>query len=294
MSAPLNSHHATAEPIPSVFISSETRGTAAAYHGIMLLRLPLLRLLALTALLGWKGGASAAELPATTDLRPVMKEWDLGPRSQGRRPTCSVFTFTGGLEFALSKARQKGARLSVDYVNWAANQERKQPRDGGFFSDMWKGFARHGVCREEEMPYGKKFDAERKPDEKAAATAKETMALGLSGHWIKKWNVRTGLSEDEFASIKQTLHAGWPVCGGFRWPKKEAWKDGILQMSAPEEVFDGHSVLLVGYRDDPAQPGGGVFLIRDSGSGEDRAMPYGYARDFMNDALWIGLAQTPP
>ncbi|WP_035604803.1 C1 family peptidase [Haloferula sp. BvORR071] len=255
------------------------------------LRNSRLLVLTLSLLLGWSAGAGASELPAKADLRPVLKTWDLGPRRQGSRPTCSVFTFTGGLEFALGKARKKGARLSVDYVNWAANQERKQARDGGFFSDMWKGFARHGVCAEDEMPYGRKFDAERNPDEKAAASAGETMALGLSEHWLKKWNPKTGLSADEFASIKQTLNSGWPVCGGFRWPKEAAWKDGVLQTCGAEDVFDGHSVLLVGYHDDPAQPGGGVFLIRDSGSGEDRAMPYGYAQSFMNDALWIGLAE---
>ena len=251
----------------------------------------LLCSLAVAVLPGWIAGAGAAELPAEADLRPVMKEWKLGTRFQGDRPTCSVFTFTGGLEFALGKARAKGVRLSVDYVNWAANQEREKARDGGFFSDMWKGFARHGVCAEDEMPYGKKFDAKRRPDEKAAAAAKPTMALGISDHWIKKWNPQTGLSEGEFASIKETLNAGWPVCGGFRWPNQAAWKDGVLQLCGPEEVFDGHSVLLVGYRDDSAQPGGGVFLIRDSGSGEDRAMPYRYAKSFMNDALWIGWAQ---
>lgn len=257
------------------------------------MRLPhsLLYLLLLPALLGLITGARASGLPAEADLRPQMKEWHLEPRDQGKRPTCSVFTFTGGLEFALGKARKKGARLSVDYVNWAANQERKQARDGGFFSDMWKGFARHGVCAEDEMPYGKKFDVKRKPDEKAAASAQGTMALGLSEHWLKKWNPKTGLSGDEFASIKQTLSSGWPVCGGFRWPNEASWKEGVLEMRTPDEVFDGHSVLLVGYRDDPGQPGGGVFIIRDSGSGEDRAMPYGYAQAFMNDALWIGLGQ---
>ena len=258
---------------------------------MILLRTSLLRFATVAVLLGWMAGARAAELPAEADLRPVMKAWDLGPRSQGKRPTCSVFTFTGGLEFALGKARKKGERLSVDYVNWAANQEREKARDGGFFSDMWKGFARHGVCAEDEMPYGKKFDAERNPDEKAAGSAKGTMALELSDNWIKKWNPKTGLSEGEFASIKETLNAGWPVCGGFRWPNHAAWKDGVLQVCGEEDVFDGHSVLLVGYRDDSAQPGGGVFLIRDSGSGEDRAMPYGYAKSFMNDALWIGCGK---
>ena len=62
----------------------------------------------------------------------------------------------------------------------------------------------------------------------------------------------------------------------------------VLQMVPAAEVFDGHSVLLVGFKDDPAQPGGGVFLIRNSGGGvHDGSMPYQYACAYVNDAAWI-------
>jgi len=60
-------------------------------------------------------------------------------------------------------------------------------------------------------------------------------------------------------------------------------------------VFDGHSVLIVGYRDDAQQPGGGLFLVRNSGGdGSDGALSYAYVQDYMNDAAWIGgEAETP-
>ena len=89
------------------------------------------------------------------------------------------------------------------------------------------------------------------------------------------------------------LASGWPVAAGLRWPKRERWVNGVLQSATPEEVFDGHSVLLCGYREEAAQPGGGVFLIRNSGGPRrDLALSFGHARDFMNDAVWIGPA--PP
>jgi len=85
------------------------------------------------------------------------------------------------------------------------------------------------------------------------------------------------------------LRERWPVCGGFLWPKQAAWVDGVLQMAARENVRDGHSVLLVGFRDDPAQPGGGVFLVRNTSHGpRDAAMSYEYVRAYMNDAAWVG------
>ncbi len=38
----------------------------------------------------------------------------------------------------------------------------------------------------------------------------------------------------------------------------------------------------------PGQPGGGVFLIRNSGKGEhDAAISYEYMRAYMNDAAWV-------
>jgi hypothetical protein len=256
---------------------------------------------ALTVLgIGLLAGPTAAEeiaatnstalrpLSATIDLRPKFEAWGLKPRSQGSRPTCSVFTFTGALEFGVASAQQGGERLSVEFLNWAANQTGRGARDGGFFSDMWDGFASHGICAEKAMPYQAEFSSTNLPSLEAQAAAKTKLALELQLHWIKKWNVNTGLSNDEFSGIKQTLDAGWPVCGGFRWPKQDQWKDEVLQMCPPEEVFDGHSVLLVGYRDEANQPGGGVFIFRNTNrGGRDGFMPYAYAQAYMNDGVWI-------
>jgi hypothetical protein len=153
---------------------------------------------------------------------------------------------------------------------------------------LWKGFERYGICSEADMPYQATLDPGRAPSAAAMADAKTRLGLGLRLHWIKEWNVNTGLTEDQFAQIKRTLSQGWPVCGGFRWPKQEQWKDEVLQMCAANAVRDGHSVLLVGYRADPVTPGSGVFLFRNtSNHGRDGAMPYAYAREFMNDAAFV-------
>lgn len=226
-------------------------------------------------------------LPAAVDLRPKFEAWQLSPRRQGARPTCSVFTYIGALEFAAASQTHHGELFSVDFLNWAANQTRQNRRDGGFFSDFERGFARFGVCREDLMPYTSKFEPARKPEAAAQMDAQQKLDLGLRAHWIKRWNPTTGLSDAELVRLKKTLAAGWPVCGGFRWPQRERWQAGVLQMCPPDQVFDGHSLLLVGYRDG-AKPDEGVLLFRNSdGPSRDGQMPYEYARAYMNDALWI-------
>jgi hypothetical protein len=195
---------------------------------------------------------------------------------------------TGAIEYALASQHRAGTVLSVEFLNWASNEARTNTRDGGFFAELWAGFERHGICAETNLPYQKNFDAGFRPDERVLALAQEAVKAQLRLEWIKPWNVTTGLTEAQLQAIKRTLTRGWPVCGGLRWPKHASWKQNVLQMVPPAEVFDGHSVLLVGFKDDPAQPGGGVLLIRNSGAGpSDGALPYDYVRAYLNDAAWI-------
>ena len=237
---------------------------------------------------------AAAELPSVIDLRPVFHNWGLARRPQGGRGTCSVFTVVGGLEYALANQTRRGTPLSVEFLNWASNLATTNQADGGFFSDLWAGYQAHGICAETELPYRPAFDPALQPDPAAREAARIRRDAGLRWHWIKPWDVNTGLTDAEFTAIKRTLAAQWPVCGGFRWPKREQWTAGVLAMVPPEAVFDGHSVLLVGYRDDATAPGGGVFLIRNSGGGEpDAALSYAYVRAYMNDAGWIESGPAP-
>jgi hypothetical protein len=79
-----------------------------------------------------------------------------------------------------------------------------------------------------------------------------------------------------------------PVCSGLRWPKNPHWKNEVLQMCPPDAVFDGHCVLITGYQQDPAQPGGGTFSFYNSNLPDKSCrMPWEYALAYMNDAMWI-------
>jgi hypothetical protein len=237
--------------------------------------------------------APERKLPPSADLRLRFHEWKLEPRRQGGRGTCSVFTVAGALEYAVAAGRKSGMRLSVEFLNWAGHKAAHRTADGGFFSELWQGYAEFGICAEDDLPYQTHYDPDLQPPDAALERARGLQQLGLHMEWIKEWDPHTGITDEQLTAIKRTLHNGWPVCGGFRWPKKAHWQQDVLQLCPPEEVFDGHSVLLIGYRDDAAQPGGGLFLIRNSGgNGSDGWLPYDYMRAYMNDALWIESRAT--
>jgi hypothetical protein len=209
-----------------------------------------------------------------------------------------VFTVVGALEFTRAKyGRQKG-HLSVEYANWAKNQVTSASTDGGFFHNIWRGVRSHGICDENLYSYKEKFDASAEPNEAARKNASEFLNLPITIRWIKRWNPKTGLEDSQFLEIKNALYAGWPVCAGLRWPHKAVRDENGVLLSVPEnEVYDGHSILFVGYQDDERIEGGGYFILRNTNNPRrNEKMSYRYARNYTNDALFFPLPEQaiPP
>ena len=104
------------------------------------------------------------------------------------------------------------------------------------------------------------------------------------------------MSEGELAGIKQAIANHHPVACGMRWPKSMKGSE-IPAVPPKSEVFDGHSIALVGYHDNSRRTGGGVFYFRNSNGPTwgDRgygAVSYAYVRAYANDAIW--LKEGPP
>jgi hypothetical protein len=190
--------------------------------------------------------AKHASLPHRVDLRPRMKAWKLEVVAQHNRNTCGVHTFTRALEWAVSKQLGHGTPLSDEYTNWACNQvvanTGPQAQDRGqFFEHLWMGTCRYGYCPGNQMPWREGFDAGYEPSEKASQSAKRSQPFRVFWHDIGG----PGVADDEVVrEIKTVLAFGSPVLAG-----------------------SPHNVLIVGYVDDKANPGGGRFLIADSGTG---------------------------
>jgi hypothetical protein len=221
---------------------------------------------------GTQDAKQATKLPKSVDLRPQLKTWGLQPRSQEARNTCSVFVTTAALEFAVSKHFRRGTPLSVEYLNWACNQVIKNQTEdrGQFFHDLLKGYEEHGICLDVNMPYQKKFDPKLKPSEKAIQKGKEIRGLELQVHWINPWKPQPGLTDDHLREIKAVLAKGYPVAAG-----------------------SSHSRLIVGYVDDARQPGGGLFLTKDSGAAAYNTITFEFAKERVGDVFWVEAPTKP-
>jgi hypothetical protein len=174
-------------------------------------------------------------------------------------------------------------------LNWASHQTNGRKIDGSFFSDALAGLRQFGICTENLLPYASDFDPSLSPP----ATAREDALTrrDVSAFWIKEWDVTTGLNEAQLLAVRRRLAEGHPVAVGLRWPKTARYVAGhCLVQPPPADVFDGHSIVLVGYTDDPPQAGSGTFLFRNSSGlaweeGGYARFSYDYARAYANDAV---------
>ncbi len=208
----------------------------------------------------------SANLPASVDLRGEFAQWGLEQRRQGRRGTCSVFATVEALEFAASRAAGHGERLSVEFANWAANAATGRGDDGDFFHNIIRGIQTHGICTESAMPYERKFSAANVPSAQATEEASRFLKSNrVEFHWIRPWDRKPGLNEADLWHIKSVLAHGSPVSAG-----------------------SYHSILFVGYEDDPTIPGGGRFLVADSNLVE-RELTYEAAKQRMCDLFWVSI-----
>ena len=235
--------------------------------------------------------AQSPPLPSQVSLVGDFGELGLAPRRQGSRDTCSVFAITAlaGFEYAKGSPAPH-VPLSEEFLIWAANKACGKKHEQAMFYEAVHGLNTFGICSEELMPYADRYDAERKPSAEALADAK-----GRSGRWrvqwIRRWDVQRALGDAELRAIKGALASGHPVACGLRWPKALRGHE-LLDVPGAEQVFDGHSIAIVGYEDDARKNGGGVFLFRNSdgarwGDHGYGVMSYAYSRAYANDALWL-------
>src|SRR5215213_6739771 len=231
------------------------------------------------------------------DLREEAKALGVyATRAQGDRNTCSVFAMSFLLDFMYAKHfNLKNADYSEEFLNLASNLAIGQKSDGGFFDAIDMGYQKYGDVGEAVAPYKVSFDPNLTYPAGTMSTA-ASLAPRLKPHFIKEWDVNTGLLPSQLLGIIFQLKQGRPVAAGLRWPKEGKFKTdtvlGVTMMTAPApaDVFDGHSIAFVGYKVSDNFPGGGYLVFRNSwGSGFMEEgygyMSFDYANKYTNDAV---------
>jgi hypothetical protein len=237
---------------------------------------------------------AAQPLPAKVDLTSEYERLGIPPQAQGNRDVCSLFAITGVADFESARYSPGQPRLSEEFLIWAAKAATGKTREQSMFYEAVYGLNMRGICDQALMPYVASSDAERQPSPKAMGDARQR-TVRWQEHWIRRWDVTRPMSAGQFLGLKRALADGHPVACGLRWPKTLKGS-ALLSDSPPGGVFDGHSIVLTGYTDDPSLPGGGAFRFRNSfgpkwGEHGYGTMSYAYVRKYANDAIWLGYGK---
>jgi hypothetical protein len=244
------------------------------------------------------------------DLRTEIDNFGLPVRDQGARNTCSVFAVTFLHEYMWSKYNQKLGKnvsnfdFSEEYLNFVSNYVMKEWTDGGFFDELNAGYQKGGIIGESYVPYKPTFIPYSPASQAVFGPASSNLKNGrLWSVFYKKWNVNTGLMPQQLTELTSALKKGIPVAAGLRWAKpgkfaiEEVSGIPLIKMVGANDVYDGHSIVFVGYKKSKDFPGGGYLIFRNSwgtGFGEQGYgyMSFEYASAYTNDLLAYPLICT--
>lgn len=228
------------------------------------------------------------------DLRPKIEQYGIEVQDQGNRNTCSVFALDFVQEFAAAKSTgRRNTHFSEEYLNYAGNLANGQFVDGGFFADLNNGYKFYGHIPYRDLPYSDPM-AGNVNGKAADLTGEGAKAKRFTGVFLKDWDNTHGPTQAEMDAACKELDKGNPVAAGFLWPDTTKTKtvDGVdMMIKVPRsDVFDGHSVALVGYRKGAQFPGGGYFIFRNSWGKDwgDKGygyMAFDYLKSYANDMI---------
>jgi hypothetical protein len=219
-------------------------------------------------------------LVMAADLRPQIELRGLDVRSQGARPTCTIFATAFLIEYmqTLGSGRVAHRHASVEYLNWAANQATGKADDGGYFADVVAGYQAWGMVPEEGWEYGERWSSAYQPTEELKQQG--VAARSLTATMLRANDGTYGLSDEVVAQVVASLDAGIPVAAGFRFSTQMSTVtingnvaiDAMVKM----DTLWAHSMALVGYRRGTPAQGGGYFVVRNSGGPDNGDHGYMY------------------
>lgn len=185
-------------------------------------------------------------------------------RNQGSRPTCVAFAVAAALEAKLvAEGEEAALDLSEQFLYWAAKDADGDNAAGTWISQACQCIEdRRGVCREQTWPYNATpipgDEGQGPPPKHAIAEARTFSAHALRLNEREPGDLKRALNED----CNHIMFA----CFTFPFWEESPFSDtGDLPMPLPDEQDDGaHAICIYGYRESRTDPGGGVFLFKNS------------------------------
>jgi hypothetical protein len=231
---------------------------------------------------------------SSVDMRPTIDRLDISIREQTHN-NCAVYGMTFLYEYMYrTRLLSDLSDLSEEYLRYAtfelAQSEISHVSGGDNFGRLDIGYQLYGICDENLVPQSSY--PVTGIDSHIIEEGKNWIRLSPS--FIKKWDANTGATVNQIGSTIDYLDNNIPVATGLRWPNNLTTTaiNGLNVIDIPDvsDVFDGHVVCIVGYQRDPDFPGGGIFIIRNSGgitwqNNGYGYLPFGYLRHYANDLI---------
>jgi len=200
-------------------------------------------------------------------LTPASDLFDQLPelRSQGSRGTCVAHAACAVREqLEIAAGAPKDINLSEQFIYWWCKAHDGIPKTSGTYIAVAMRCLRElGAPLEELWPY---VSDPAGPDEGQGPPP----AGCVNGDPALRTARTIEFNPSDIVGIKRCLTEGRAVA--FSVPVFDSWyysgasrRWGKITLPLPGEAEDGgHAMTLVGYQDDPAAPGGGYFLVRNS------------------------------
>jgi hypothetical protein len=201
--------------------------------------------------------AAIAAAPPSANLIPYMPPI----RQQGQRGTCVSFTLTALNEYVLSR-RGFSVNLSEQHMYYEIKLIDRAPAACGTWQvDAVNALRNRGQCRETVWPYNINYPPCNNHGAVPAQARADGLYYRLNTISVPRNNVlayKGHISQERPVTLSIPVYDSW-------YRSAETRRSGRITLRlADEPRVGGHAVLLVGYQDEPSQPGGGYFILRNS------------------------------
>ena len=198
------------------------------------------------------------ELREEVDLRPVFARNRLYSKSQGMRPSCSIFAVISALEYDHVRSTGTPEAFSEEYLIWGFQQifPGRPINDGYNFNEVLQVIRKHGVARRSLLPDSfASYLSDNDPPQDAVDDAASRTSYSVHAFDPE--------DEDLLSQLAGALNRELPVIVGLRWPPPSTIERNNLLRDQVPQSDAAHAVTLVGYRSQ-GSPESLVFIFRNS------------------------------